>query len=45
MEDLEIRGWVEKIQTTAFFKMNQNTKKSSGGLKRLAVTQTQVEKH
>ena len=37
LEDLEIRGWVETIET------GQNTEKSPGHLKRLVVTQTPVK--
>ena len=43
-EDLEIKGHGESIQTTTLLN-NQNTKKSSGDLRRLAVTQTRVENH
>ena len=39
---LEIRGRIETIQTTALLKIDHNTKKSPGDLRRLAVTQTQV---
>ena len=40
LEDLEIRGQVETMETT---KNCQNTEKSHGDLRRLAVTQTPVE--
>ena len=43
LEDLEIRGQMETIQMTVFLK--SNTKKSSGDLKRLAVTQTPMRNH
>ena len=45
LEDVEIRGRVETIQTTAFIKIGQNTEKSPGDLRRLAVTQTPVKDH
>ena len=41
LEDLEVGGRVETIQTTALL----NTKKSPGDLRRLAVTQTPVKNH
>ena len=41
LEDLEVSGRVETIQTTALL----NTEKSPGDLRRLAVTQTPVENH
>ena len=41
LEDLEIRGRVETIQTIALL----NTEKSPGDLRTLAVTHTQVENH
>ena len=45
LEDVEKRGRAETIQTTALFKIGQNTEKSPGGLKTLAVTQTPVSNH
>ena len=45
MEDLEIRGQVETIQTYSIIKIGQNTGKSPGNLRRLAITQTPVRKH
>ena len=41
LEDLEIAGRVETVQTTIIV-IGQNTEKSPGDLKRLAVTQTPV---
>ena len=38
-ENLEIKGWVETIQTTALLK---SAEKSAGDLERLAVAQTPV---
>ena len=38
--DLEIRGRIETIQTTALLKIGQNTEKSPGGLMRFSVIQT-----
>ena len=43
LEDMEIRGRGETIQTTAL--LRQNTKKSTGDLKRLDVTQTPAKNH
>ena len=43
LEDLEIRGRVETIQTTT--EIGKNTEKSPGDLKRLPVTQTPVKDH
>ena len=45
LEDLEIRGRLENIQTIYNIKICQYTEKSLGDLKRLAVTQTPVEDH
>ena len=42
LEELEIRGQEETIQTTERY---QDTPKSSGDLKRLAVTQTPVRNY
>ena len=42
LEDLEVGGRVETIQIT---KNGQNTEKSPGDLRRLAVTQTPVKNH
>ena len=43
LEDLEVSGRVETIQTTA--EDGQNTEMSPGDLRRLAVTQTPVKNH
>ena len=40
LEDMEKRGRVEIIQTTALLRSRRNTEKSPGNLRRLAVTQT-----
>ena len=45
LEDLEIRRQVETIQTTALLKIGQNTEKSHGDFRRLAVSKTPVKKH
>ena len=45
LEDLEIRGRVGTIQSTAFAEISQNTEKSLGNFRRLAVTQTPVKDH
>ena len=45
LEEMEIRGLVETIQTTACHGIGDNTEKSLGDLMRLAVTQTPVEVH
>ena len=45
LEDLEIRGRVESIQTTAFIEIVQNPEKSPGDSQRFAVTQTPVKYH
>ena len=45
LEDLEVGRRVETIQTTALFENGQNTEKSPGDLRRLAVTQTPVKNH
>ena len=45
LEDLEVGGGVETIQTTAFFLNGQNTEKSPGDLRRLVVTQTPLKNH
>ena len=45
VEDLEIGRRVETIQTTAFVENGQNTEKSPGDLRKLAVTQTLVKNH
>ena len=42
LDDLEIRERVETIQTTELCKIGQNTEKSPGHLKLLAVTQIPV---
>ncbi len=43
LEDMEIKGRMGTIQTTALLKTGQNTEKSPGHLRRLAVTQTSVK--
>ena len=43
LKDLEIRGWVETIQTTASIEISQKTEKCPGDLRRLAVTKTLVK--
>ena len=45
LEDLEIIGQEETIQTVSIMKISQNTEKSLGDLKIFAVTQTSVENH
>ena len=46
LEDLKITGQVETIQTNALLRLaRQNTKKTPGALRRLAVTQTPVKDH
>ena len=45
LEDLEIKGQVETIQTLSITRISQNTEKSPGDLRRLAVTQTPVRNH
>ena len=45
LEDLEVVGRVETIQTTALLINGQNTEKSPGDLRRMAVTQTPVKDH
>ena len=45
LEDLEIRGREETIQTTALLRTAENTEKSPGDLRRLAVTQSPVKDH
>ena len=44
LEDLEVGGQVETIQTTALLSTDRTTEKSPGDLRRLAVTQTPVKK-
>ena len=43
LEDLETRGRVETIQTTALLGSAKNSEKSPGDLRRLAITQTPVK--
>ena len=43
--DLEVSGRVETIQNDSIIENGQNTKKSPGDLRRLAVTQTPVKNH
>ena len=45
LDDLEVGGRVETIQTTALLRNGQNTQKSPGDLRRLVVTQTPVKNH
>ena len=45
LEDLEIRGRVETIQSYSIAEIGQNTEKSPGDLRRLAVTKTLVKNH
>ena len=45
LEDLEVGGRVETIQTITLLENGQNTEKSPGDLRRLAVTQTPVKNH
>ena len=45
LEDLEVGGRVETIQTTALLRTFRNTEKSPGDLRRLAVAQTPVKDH
>ena len=46
LEDLEVGGRVETIQTNdGIIKNGQNTEKSPGDLRRLAVTQSPVKDH
>ena len=45
LEDLEVGGRVETIQTNSIAKDRQNTETSPGELRRLAVTQTPVKNH
>ena len=45
LEVLDIREQVETIQTTDIVVVAQNTEKSPGDLRRLAVTQTSVKYH
>ena len=40
LEDLEVRGRVESIKTTALLRTGQKTEKRTGDLWRLAITQT-----
>ena len=43
LEDSEVGGGLETIQTTSIIDNGQNTEKSAGDLRRLAVTQTPVK--
>ena len=45
LEDLEVSGWVETIQTDSIAEDGQNTETSPGDLRRLAVIQTPVKNH
>ena len=45
LEDLEVGGRVETIQNTTLLRTGQNTEKSPGDLRRLAVTHTPVKDH
>ena len=43
LEESEIRGKIENIQTIAFVTIDLKTQKSSGDLRKLSVTRTQVK--
>ena len=43
LEDMEVRGMVKTIQTTALSRSARDTEKSPGDLRRLALTQTPVK--
>ena len=45
LEDLEVGGRVETIQTTTLFRTAGITEKSPGDLRKLAVTQTEMKNH
>ena len=45
LEELEIRARVETIPNSSIIKIGQNTEKSPGVVKRLAVTKTSVKDH
>ena len=45
LEELDVGGRVETIQTTAITENCQNTEKSDGDLRRLAITQSPVKDH
>ena len=45
LEDLGIRGWVGDHPNYSIIEIGQNSKKSPGDLRRLAVTQIPVENH
>ena len=45
LENLEVGGRVETIQKNSIIENGQNTKKSFGDLRRLAVIQTPVKNH
>ena len=45
LEDLEIRGQIETVQTTVLLRSCQNPEKIQRDMGRLAVTQTSVRKH
>ena len=45
LEDLEKKGRTETLQITTLLRTGQNTEKSPGDLRRLAVTQTTVKDH
>ena len=45
LEDLEVGGRVETVQTTAIVENGQNTEKSPGNLRRLAIIQTPMKDH
>ena len=44
-EDLQVGGRVETIQNDSIIENGQNTEKSPGDLRTLAVTQTPVKNH
>ena len=45
LEDSEVGGRVETIQTTELLRTAKDTEKSPGDLRRLAVTRTPVKDH
>ena len=45
LKDLEIRGRVKTIPNYCIIEIGQNTEKSPGDLRRLAVAQTSVKEH
>ena len=45
LEDLEVNGRLENIQTKSIIENGQNTEKTPGDLRRLAVTQPPLKDH